>query len=267
MDAHKPRKRFGQNFLTDSGIINKIVRSIAPHADQRIVEIGPGQAAITKPLLESCPSLHVVELDRDLVERLESLQSTYPQLTIHSADALKFNFAALADGPHSLRVVGNLPYNISTPLIMHLLASSALIKDMHFMLQKEVVDRIAASPGNKNFGRLSVMVQYFCDAQSLFPVPPEFFYPPPKVNSAIVRLAPYESPPHTAENFSLFRRLVASCFQHRRKTLRNNLKSLLPVEIIEQLSIDVKQRPDQFGVEQYVALANEISTQHASAIL
>lgn len=256
---HRARKRFGQNFLNDPGVISRIVRSIAPSPEDRLVEIGPGQGALTLPLLEQCPSLTVIELDRDLVARLELLKADFPDLEIHQGDALKFDFARLTSEPDSLRVVGNLPYNISTPLIFHLLDYANLIHDMHFMLQKEVVERLAASPGNKDYGRLSVMVQYFCQADPLFTVPPECFRPRPKVDSAIVRLTPYPEPPHRAKDFATFKRLVSTCFQYRRKTLRNSLRKLLPAEAIEDLKMDVTIRPDHLSVEDFVALANIVA--------
>jgi 16S rRNA (adenine1518-N6/adenine1519-N6)-dimethyltransferase len=253
---HRARKRFGQNFLDDPGVIERIVRSIAPRTGDNLVEIGPGQGALTQPLLERCPTLTVIELDRDLVAGLESLRKDFPGLDIRQGDALDFDFSALTNEKHSLRVVGNLPYNISTPLIFHLLSFAGLMRDMHFMLQKEVVERLAASPGSKQYGRLSVMVQYFCQVDALFTVAPECFRPRPKVDSAIVRLTPYVTPPYPAEDFAVFKRLVATCFQYRRKTLRNSLRTLLPLEAIETLDLDVTIRPDNLSVKDFVALAN-----------
>mgnify|MGYP000179457576 CR=1 FL=1 len=291
MEAHTPRKRFGQNFLTDTGIIDKIVRSIAPKPSDNLVEIGPGQGAITIPLLALCPAFNVIELDRDLVARLTTLQEQYPGLTINQGDALAFDFSALAlpseasENKKSLRVLGNLPYNISTPLIFHLLSFSDIIKDMHFMLQKEVVERMAASEGSKTYGRLSVMVQYACKVTNLFPVPPECFNPRPKVDSAIVRLEPYETFPYPADNVELLKKLVTTCFQHRRKTLRNNLRALVPNEVIEALdsgpskkdsdkenetqefSIDMSRRPETLSVIEYVTLANILQRQYAEKVL
>ncbi|MGQ9426249.1 16S rRNA (adenine(1518)-N(6)/adenine(1519)-N(6))-dimethyltransferase RsmA [Gilvimarinus sp. F26214L] len=257
--SHRARKRFGQNFLSDPGVIHRIIRSIAPRPDDCVVEIGPGQGALTLPLLETCTTVNVVELDRDLVARLETLRHDFPGLQIHQGDALNFDFSQLAKGERSLRVVGNLPYNISTPLIFHLLSFDRLIRDMHFMLQKEVVERMAAAPGSKTYGRLSVMVQYFCRVDNLFGVPPECFLPRPKVDSAIVRLTPHEALPHPVEDFPLLQRLVSTCFQHRRKTLRNSLRGLLPLEIIETLDTDLTIRPDHLSVEDFVALANRLA--------
>ncbi|MGH1471009.1 MAG: 16S rRNA (adenine(1518)-N(6)/adenine(1519)-N(6))-dimethyltransferase RsmA [Cellvibrionaceae bacterium] len=282
MEEHTPRKRFGQNFLTDSGIIEKIVGSIAPKPTDNLVEIGPGQGAITIPLLALCSQLNVVELDRDLVARLNILKEKKPGLTIHQGDALSFDFSLLASAEEkkSLRVLGNLPYNISTPLIFHLLTFSALIKDMHFMLQKEVVERMAAKEGSKTYGRLSVMVQYACKVTYLFPVPPECFNPRPKVDSAIVRLEPYETFPHPADNVELLKKLVNTCFQHRRKTLRNNLRALIPKEVIEKLDttsqnkstpnhfyIDMSRRPETLSVIEYVNLANSLHRDYREALL
>lgn len=256
---HRARKRFGQNFLTDTGVIDRILRSIAPQADDCLVEIGPGQGALTVPLLSRSPNLTVVELDRDLVARLERLKQDYPGLQICQGDALEFDFSRLTEQPTSLRVVGNLPYNISTPLIFHLLRFHELIRDMHFMLQKEVVERMAAEPGNRNYGRLSVMVQYFCQVDDLFGVPPECFSPRPKVDSSIVRLKPHRPLPWPAENFATFKKLVNICFQQRRKTLRNSLRTLMPMEAIEALNVDLTVRPETLAVKDFVALANALA--------
>jgi 16S rRNA (adenine1518-N6/adenine1519-N6)-dimethyltransferase len=261
---HRARKRFGQNFLTDSGVIDRILRSIAPGPDDNLVEIGPGQGALTLPLLSRNPELTVVELDRDLVARLERLKQEYPGLGICQGDALEFDFSRLSEQPASLRVVGNLPYNISTPLIFHLLGFHELIRDMHFMLQKEVVERMAAEPGNKSYGRLSVMVQYFCRVDELFGVPPECFSPRPKVDSAIVRLTPHRPLPWPADDFATFKKLVNVCFQQRRKTLRNSLRTLMPVTAIEALDMDVRIRPENLAVKDFVALANALVRHQAT---
>ena len=194
---HRARKRFGQNFLHDQGIIRGIVRAVSPLAGQRLLEIGPGQGAITATILDTDCQLDVIEIDRDLVQILTDKFSSRDNFRIHEGDALKFDIGALA-GTEKLRVVGNLPYNISTPLIFHLLSAHDCISDMHFMLQKEVVERLAAGPGSKTYGRLSIMAQYYCAIESLFDVPPEAFSPQPKVQSAIVRLTPYAQPPFPA---------------------------------------------------------------------
>jgi len=260
---HRPRKRFGQNFLHDPGVIRGIVAAIHPQAGEHLVEIGPGLGALTEPLLEVLGEMDAVELDRDLVPRLEQYFAQRGELRIHNTDALKFDFCSLLShercGNGPLRVVGNLPYNISTPLIFHLLEQSRCIRDMHFMLQKEVVDRLAAGPGGGDYGRLSVMVQYHCRVEKLFTVPPGAFNPPPKVHSAIVRLTPYETPPYPATDEKTFARVVSQAFAQRRKTLRNNMKKLLDADAIEALGIDPGCRPERLSLEQFVALANAVS--------
>ena len=196
--SHKARKRFGQNFLHDPGIIRRIVSSINPRPGDRLVEIGPGQGAITRELLQAAGHLDAIELDRDLIAPLAQSCGELGQLQIHCADALKFDFRGLADKGHKLRVVGNLPYNISTPLLFHLLEQADCIEDMHFMLQKEVVDRMAAQPGGKAYGKLSVMLQVQCEITPLFIIGPGAFKPAPKVDSALVRLQPHREPPSAA---------------------------------------------------------------------
>ncbi|WP_249978679.1 16S rRNA (adenine(1518)-N(6)/adenine(1519)-N(6))-dimethyltransferase RsmA [Vreelandella olivaria] len=260
---HRARKRFGQNFLRDLGIISRIVRSIGPREGDRLVEIGPGQGALTAPLLEATGRLEVIELDRDLIPGLRVQFFNYPDFVIHEGDALKFDFAALkGDGP-ALRVVGNLPYNISTPLIVHLLTMGNAIADMHFMLQKEVVERLAAQPGGADWGRLSVMAQYYCQVDQLFIVPPEAFVPRPKVDSAIVRLTPHAELPHTADDPALLFELVKLAFGQRRKTLRNNLKGRVSSETLEALGIDPVRRPQTLNVAEYVAIANQVAADEA----
>lgn len=261
--VHKARKRFGQNFLVDQSIIDRIVTSISPKTSDQLIEIGPGQGAITRQLLDSCPSLQVIELDRDLVPILLAQFATYPDFIIHQQDALTTDFSQLKKQENLLRIVGNLPYNISTPLIFHLLSFHQLIADMHFMLQKEVVERMAAAPGDKNYGRLSVMVQYHCNIEHLFDVAPTAFDPQPKVDSAIIRLQPYQSSPYTLEDIEQFQQLVAIAFQQRRKTLRNNLKSHLNLDTlapdIEALGISLSQRPETLSISDYVNLSNCIT--------
>ncbi|MBB6521167.1 16S rRNA (adenine(1518)-N(6)/adenine(1519)-N(6))-dimethyltransferase RsmA [Pseudoteredinibacter isoporae] len=257
--SHKARKRFGQNFLSDPGIIQRIVSSIAPKTDDNIVEIGPGKGAITELLLEVCPKLNVVELDRDLIPILLAQFAKYKDFKIHQADALKFDFSSLTDdGQQALRIVGNLPYNISTPLIFHLLSYHGTVKDMHFMLQKEVVERMAAVPGQKSYGRLGIMVQYYCQVENLFLVPPECFQPKPKVDSAIVRLKPYQELPHPARNVKLLERVVNVAFQQRRKTLRNGLKQLASAEQLDALNTDISVRAENLSVAEFVALSDEL---------
>ncbi|MFP8965615.1 16S rRNA (adenine(1518)-N(6)/adenine(1519)-N(6))-dimethyltransferase RsmA [Pokkaliibacter sp. CJK22405] len=254
---HKARKRFGQNFLHDQGTIGRIIRAINPTLGQHIVEIGPGMGALTEELISVTQAMDVVELDRDLIPILRTNLFRFEQgLRIHEADALKFDFASLKPEEGKLRVVGNLPYNISTPLIFHLLSYHGLFADMHFMLQKEVVDRMAAGPGDNNYGRLSIMTQYFCAVQPLFIVGPESFNPPPKVDSAIVRLVPHDTLPHPAQSLDALDRTVRTAFSQRRKTLRNTLKPLLHPEQISSLGIDPGLRPENLSLKDYVALSD-----------
>ncbi len=256
----KPRKRFGQNFLRDPKIIHAIIQAIQPHEDDLIVEIGPGQGAITEPLLELVPNLEVIEIDRDIIEKL---QSRFRNLTIHAMDVLKFDFEALHAKHRNhrgrkFRIVGNLPYNISTPLLFMLLPLSHIIKDMHFMLQKEVVDRITATPGTKDYGRLSVMVQYFCESQSLFSVPPGAFFPAPKVVSAFIRMKPFSSPPHPAKDFKRFQEITNIAFQQRRKIIANSLKPFLSAEELAKIGINPELRPEMLKTEDFVTISNFI---------
>jgi 16S rRNA (adenine1518-N6/adenine1519-N6)-dimethyltransferase len=253
MARHRARKRFGQHFLTDPGVIDAIVRAISPGADDIIVEIGPGQGAITEPLAQSAGHLHLVELDRDLVAQLRSKYDARDNVTVHEADALKFDFGALGD---RLRIVGNLPYNISTPLLFHLLRYRDRIVDMHFMLQKEVVERMAAQPGSKAYGRLGIMLGCHLHVESLFDVPPAAFAPPPDVNSAVVRLDPLPPGTFAIEDEYRLSSLVATAFMQRRKTLRNALRSEADADDLEAAGIDPGLRPEQVSIGQYVALSN-----------
>lgn len=254
---HQARKRFGQHFLHDQHIIQKIVAAINPQTGEHLVEIGPGLGALTKALLPLVSNLDAIEIDRDIIPKLKNLAEPYGTLTIHEADALTFSFATLSK-EQPLRVVGNLPYNISTPLIFHLLEEVECIQDMHFMLQKEVVDRLAAHPGNKTYGRLSVMVQYYCNVKKLFTVPPGAFNPPPQVDSAIIRLTPYAEPPYPAKNIRTLSTVVSTAFGQRRKTLRKSLQSLLTPEHWSRLTIDAQLRPEQLTVENFVEISNII---------
>jgi len=254
--SHKPRKRFGQNFLHDPAIIQRIVATIRPRPTEHLVEIGPGQGAITVELLRIAGHMDAVELDRDLIEPLTRRCADLGQLSVHSADALRFDLCGLTQPGESLRVVGNLPYNISTPLLFHTLEQSACIHDMHFMLQKEVVDRIVAAPGSKVYGRLSVMIQTWCDAESLFTIRPGAFHPAPKVDSAFLRLAPRRPPRYMITDRAFHERLVAQAFSQRRKTLRNTLKGLVDPQQLATLGIDAGQRAEQLAVETFAAIAN-----------
>lgn len=268
---HYARKRFGQNFLQDASIIDRIAAAVHPRTEQHLVEIGPGQGALTAALIGSGCSLDVIELDRDLVPGLLASFGLSPGFRLHSADALNFDFASLVGhipvaqdhGDKRLRVVGNLPYNISTPLIFKLLANSAIIEDMHFMLQLEVVERLAASPGSKHWGRLGIMAQYQCNVEHLFDVPPHAFRPAPKVQSAIVRLTPWRESPWPPCNELLLRNLVKSAFAHRRKTLRNNLKEIIDSTQLEALGIDPSARAETLRLTQFIEITNAIHAQNS----
>ena len=253
--THTPRKRFGQNFLHDHNIIYNILSSLQAKPDQHWVEIGPGLGALTEPLLKMGMQLDVVELDRDLVALLKE-KFKERDLNIHSGDALKFNFSALAINNEKLRIIGNLPYNISTPLMFHLLDNAFCIEDMHFMLQKEVVDRICAVPGSKKYGRLSVMMQYHCATELLFDVPPESFEPAPKVMSAIVRLVPHQTPPVHVNDMVKLNRVVIQAFSQRRKTLRNSLKKIIDENAIIDLNIDPTSRAEVLTLDDFARLSN-----------
>lgn len=252
---YQTKKRFGQHFLHDNNVINQIVSAIRPKANETVVEIGPGLGALTFPLLSHLEHIHLVEIDRDIIAHLTALADS--RITIYPIDALKLDLSTLASDANLLRIVGNLPYNISTPLIFHLLESGHLIADMHFMLQKEVVDRMVSEPNSKVYGRLSVMVQYLCRVDSLFDVPRGAFNPPPKVESAVVRLQPWQKSqsPYTQTDFTTLSMLVNQAFMKRRKTIRNALKELLTAEEIEQAGINTGLRPENLGVEDFVQLS------------
>lgn len=257
--GHKARKRFGQNFLHDHYVIDKIVRAINPKPDDCLVEIGPGMGALTEPLLEASGKLNVVELDRDLIPILRTKFFNYPDFNIYEGDALKFDFRQLLQhDTQQLRIVGNLPYNISTPLIFHFLSHHTLVQDMHFMLQKEVVDRLAAGPGCSDYGRLGIMAQYYCKVSPLFIVGPGSFNPPPKVDSAIVRLEPYDELPYPAKDARVLQRVVREAFSMRRKTIRNTLKKLLSSDEIEALGLDTSLRPERLSLQDYVLIADAV---------
>ena len=258
---HRARKRFGQNFLHDAGIIDRILRAINAKAGEHLLEIGPGQGALTEGLLGSGAQLDVVELDKDLVPILQHKFAGRGNFRLHQGDALKFDFNQLEVPARSIKVVGNLPYNISTPLIFHLLSHAGLIRDMHFMLQKEVVERMAAGPGGGDWGRLSIMVQYHCRVEHLFNVGPGAFNPPPKVDSAIVRLVPHEVLPHPAKDARLLEQVVREAFNQRRKTLRNTLKGLLDSAAIEAAGVDGSLRPEQLDLAAFVRLADQLADQ------
>ena len=255
---HKAKKRFGQNFLVDERIIADIVAAILPKPDDHMVEIGPGLGALTRPLLKHLNHLHVVEIDRDIIARLER---DYPQgnpeskLTIHAGDALEFDIAAL---PAPLRIVGNLPYNISSPLLFHFAAYAGRIRDMHFMLQNEVVERMVAMHSTPEYGRLSVMLQYRFDMEKLLDVPPESFRPAPKVHSAIVRMIPLPADEIQVRDEKLFAAIVSAAFGQRRKTLRNTLRNYLSEEDFKLLGIDAQLRAENLAVAEFVKIANHL---------
>jgi 16S rRNA (adenine1518-N6/adenine1519-N6)-dimethyltransferase len=253
--SHRAKKRFGQNFLHDASVIQRIVDVIDPHADDHMVEIGPGQAALTIPLLRVVRKMDAIEVDRDLIPIVERTCSPVGNVNLTNADALKFDFSTLRHDERPLRLVGNLPYNISTPILFHVLESRAAIKDMHFMLQKEVVDRMAAGPGSKTYGRLSVMLQAYCDVTHLFDIGPGAFDPPPKVDSSIVRLVPKPDDQIVITHHAAFAQIVKQCFEQRRKTLRNNLKGILDGDAIEALGINPSARAETLSVEDFQTLA------------
>jgi 16S rRNA (adenine1518-N6/adenine1519-N6)-dimethyltransferase len=250
--VHKAKKKFGQNFLVDEQVVADIISAIRPEPDDILVEIGPGLGALTRPLLKRLSQLHVVEIDRDIIERLEN---DYPKdkLVIHAGDALEFDFAAL---PAPLRIVGNLPYNISSPLLFHFAAYAGRIKDMHFMLQNEVVERMVAEPSTPEYGRLSVMLQYRFLMEKLMDVPPESFRPAPKVDSAIVRMIPLPANEIRVRNEKLFAAIVRTAFGQRRKTLRNTLRGYLDETDFEELGIDAQLRAENLAVADFIRVAN-----------
>jgi 16S rRNA (adenine1518-N6/adenine1519-N6)-dimethyltransferase len=258
--THQPRKRFGQNFLKNPIVIDDIVRAIAPRADDLMVEIGPGLSALTTPLARALNTLHVIELDRDIVAQLRE-QHAGGKLVIHEGDALKFEFASLGD---NLRVVGNLPYNISTPLLFHLAEHIAHIRDIHVMLQKEVVERMVAAPGGGDYGRLSVMLQYRFDMEKVIDVGPDAFYPQPKVDSAVVRMLPRKVIEPKARDETLFAHVVTAAFSQRRKTLRNTLRNLLELPDFDALAINPGARAETLSVADFVRIANRMATRQPS---
>ena len=255
MSAHRSRKRFGQHFLTDPGIIEEIVRSIAPSEADVMVEIGPGKGAITTPLLARAGTLHAIELDRDLVASLRDRFAAESNLCLHEADALRCDGSSFGG---ARRIVGNLPYNISTPLLFHLLGFREQILDMHFMLQKEVVDRMAASPGSKAYGRLTIMLGCHFEMEALFDVDRSAFDPPPAVTSAIVRLIPLPAGTYDIRDESRLSQIVATAFSQRRKTIRNALRQVVDEAGLKSVGIDPGLRPEAISINEYVQLANTL---------
>jgi 16S rRNA (adenine1518-N6/adenine1519-N6)-dimethyltransferase len=264
---HRPRRRFGQHFLQDGDVIDRLIGAIDPKTSEHFAEIGPGLGALTTAMFAHISHLDAIEIDRDIIPLLIKRCASLGQLTIHEADALTFDFTKLCktrselQDKHNdkLRVIGNLPYNISTPLIFHLLSQADCIQDMFFMLQKEVVDRITASPGSADYGRLSIMVQYRCDARFVFEVGPEAFDPPPKVDSAIVHLVPYAKLPLTAINEVTFERIVKQAFSQRRKMLRNCLKPFISEEKLSSIGIDPLNRPEQLSIADFIKISDALA--------
>ena len=252
LTRHIPRKRFGQHFLIDEAAIGAIVAAIAPRPDDLLAEIGPGLGALTAPLAACLAHLHVIEIDRDIAARLREAHPA-ARVTVHEGDALRFDFTAL--GPR-LRVVGNLPYNISTPLLFHLAEHVAALRDIHVMLQKEVVQRMVAAPATSDYGRLSVMLQYRFEMELVLTVPPAAFRPPPKVESAVVRMTPFSRLPHRARDETVLARIVTAAFAQRRKTLRNTLKAHFKAADFETVGIDPGLRAQDLGVAEFVRLAD-----------
>lgn len=249
---HVPRKRYGQHFLVDPAIVARIIAAIAPAPGEILVEIGPGHGALTGPLAARSARLHLIEIDRDLAAALAE-RCDADRVSVHVGDALEFDYDSL---PSPFRLVGNLPYNISTPLLFRLAAYADRIRDAHFMLQREVVERLAAAPGGKDYGRLSVMIQYRCAVEPLFGVGPGAFHPRPRVDSTVVRLIPHAAPPVTVADEALLARLVAQAFSRRRKTLRNALEGLVEAEALAALGIDPRRRPETLTLAEFAALAD-----------
>ena len=260
--GHTARKRFGQNFLHDTYVIQNIVAAICPQKNQFLLEIGPGLGALTEPVTEQIDRLTVLELDRDLAERLRHHPFLHQKLNVIETDAMQFDFAQLyaseklAEEQQKIRVFGNLPYNISTPLMFHLFKFCDIIQDMHFMLQKEVVKRLCAAPNSKAYGRLTIMTQYFCQVMPVLEVPPSAFKPEPKVDSAVVRLIPHQQLPNAVKDLYWLNRVTAQAFNQRRKTLRNALSTLLSPENLTALSIDLNARAENLSIADYARLAD-----------
>lgn len=253
--THQARKRFGQHFLTDQSVLGNMLEFIMPQQNETVVEIGPGLGALTEKLTPYLKQLHVIELDRDLAEKLRS-DKWLNQLVVHESDVLKFNFDQI---PAPMRVVGNLPYNISSPILFKLLENINLVADQHFMLQKEVVDRIAASPNSKEFGRLSVMLQAYYDTEHLFDVPATAFLPPPKVMSAVIRMVPKNPESRNNIPFNLLQKVVTTAFSHRRKMLRNNWANVVPEETAHAAGIELTSRAESIATEQYIHVAQQLA--------
>ena len=255
-ERHHTKKRFGQHFLIDQQIVHAIVSNINPKSDDVIIEIGPGNGVLTKPIAQSKPNLHIVELDRDLIPTLERKFSHYPNISIHQGDALKFDYSSIGK---KLRIIGNLPYNISTPLMFHLIQFKNNIYDQHFMLQKEVANRLAASPGGKNYGRLSIMFGTYMDTYNLFDVPAKAFNPAPRVISSVVKIKPKPNNQIIIKNPAILSKIVTQAFSQRRKTLRNSLKGLISDKIMIEMDLSPSQRAEEVPILTWSKLANTIN--------
>ena len=255
-ERHHTKKRFGQHFLIDQQIVHAIVSNINPKPDDVIIEIGPGNGVLTKPIAQSKPNLHIVELDRDLIPTLERKFSHYPNISIHQGDALKFDYSSIGK---KLRIIGNLPYNISTPLMFHLIQFKNNIYDQHFMLQKEVANRLAASPGGKNYGRLSIMFGTYMDTYNLFDVPAKAFNPAPRVISSVVKIKPKPNNQIIIKNPAILSKIVTQAFSQRRKTLRNSLKGLISDKIMIEMGLSPSQRAEEVPILTWSKLANTIN--------
>lgn len=256
---HVPRKRFGQHFLTDLSVVQRIIDAVNIQETDHILEIGPGGGVLTERILNQGCLLDAVELDRDLIHTLSHRFKDVRRFKLHQADILKFDLASISsDGSKDLRIVGNLPYNISTPLIFKLMEDSKNIKDMHFMLQKDMIKRMTTEHGSKAWGRLTVMLQYLCKTEYLFDVSSESFFPPPKVESAIIRLIPYKIRPYEAKNYERFQYLVRKVFSMRRKTLRNSLKGIMDPLEIEKIGLSSNIRPEQMNISDFIKLSNSM---------
>ena len=259
MTTSYARKRFGQHFLIDKNLLQQIVNTIAPAKEDHVVEIGPGHGELTQYLLPRVTKLDVIEIDRDLIAQLKQRFEQYSHLTIHESDALKFNFETLISKDHGIRIVGNLPYNISTPLLFKCFSFIHRIKDMHFLLQKEVVHRLCAAVGSSHYGRLSVMAQYYCDNTLVFEIGPDAFKPPPKVDSALIRLIPRQKRLIDTNDINTLTQIVKEAFNQRRKTIRNTLKKSISEKSLMDLSIDPQLRPQQLSVDDYIRISNAIT--------
>ena len=255
MLAKHPRRRFGQHFLTDNNIVDKILESINPSDDDVIVEIGPGQGAITNGLTKNTKFVHAIEIDRDLTNYLKKRFEENSKIIIHEADALNFDYLKFGS---NLRIVGNFPYNISTPLLFHLLKFKNSIIDIHCMLQKEVVDRMSAKPGNKTYGRLGIMLGCHLKIEPLFHVDKSAFFPAPKVTSTVVKLTPLKKNKFHIHDEDIFSKIIAEAFMKRRKTIQNSLKKLINISDLDAVNLDPKLRPEQISIKKYVELSNHL---------